>query len=237
MNELFIYPMPRTRAPQRADEIVAAAVRLFMRRGYAATRMEMIAEEAGVAPGTLYLYAAGKEALFDLALRAAFLEPLPDPDEGPHRLVDRDSVIESTWRLVRERASFPRLERAAALPEVEDAGAELEGVVLELYDWLARYWRGVRMVEKCALEWPELSTFFYRELRRGGLGLMERYLEGRTREGRLRAMPDTAVAARVILETVSFFAMHRHTAPDSEELDIPATRATVLAVLRSAFVP
>ena len=208
-----------------------------MRRGYAATRMEMIAEEAGVAPGTLYLYASGKNALFDLALHAAFHEPRADPDSGPYRLPDRASVIEATWRLVRERARFPRLERAAGLPEVEDAGAEFEEVVVELYDWLARYWRGIRMVEKCALEWPELSMFFYRELRRGGLNLLERYLEGRAREGRLRTMPDAAVAARVVLETVSFFAMHRHTAPDSAGLDRAATRATVLAVLRGAFVP
>lgn len=208
-----------------------------MRRGYAATRMEMIAEEAGVAPGTLYLYAAGKEALFDLALRVAFHAPIPELESEPHRLPDRDSVIESTWRLVRERARFPRLELAATLPPVEDAGAEFEGVVLEFYDWLDRYWRGIRMVERCALEWPELSSFFYRELRRGGLDLLERYLEGRAREGRLTEMPDTGVAARVVLETVSFFAMHRHTAPDSAEMNDDETRATVLAVLREAFVP
>jgi hypothetical protein len=50
-------------------------------------------------------------------------------------------------------------------------------------------------------------------------------------------MPDTAVAARVMLETASFFAMHRHTAPDSAGLDDGVTRATVLAVLHGAFVP
>ncbi|MFW6201411.1 MAG: TetR family transcriptional regulator [Gemmatimonadota bacterium] len=173
----------------------------------------MIAEEANVAPGTLYLYAAGKEALFDMALRAAFDEPVPEADARPHELSDRSSVIESTWRLVRERARFPRPERAAELPDIDDAGAEFEGVVVEVYDWLARYWRGIRMVEKCAVEWPELSTFFYRELRRGGLSLLERYLAGRGRQGRLRTMPDSA------------------------DLDRARTRATVLAVLRSAFVP
>ncbi len=207
-----------------------------MRRGYAATRMEMIAEEAGVAPGTLYLYAASKDALFDLSLHAAFGAPKPQGRAGPHRL-DRTSVIESAWRLVRERARFPLLERAAALPPVEDAGVEFDAVVGEFYEWLGRYWRGVRMIEKCALEWPELSTFFYRELRRGGLARLERYLGGRASEGVLRRMPDTAVAARVVLETVSFFAMHRHTAPDSEDLEDGPTRETVHAVLRAAFVP
>lgn len=229
--------MPRTRAPGRQTEIVDAAVRLFMRRGYTATRMETIAEEAGVAPGTLYLYAEGKEALFNLALHAAFHGPVPDPDSAPHRLQDRESVIESTWRMVEERAHFPRLERAANLPEVDEAGVEFEEVVVELYDWLARYWRGVRIVEKCAIEWPELSMFFYRELRRGGLDLLERYLEGRARQGLLRTMPDASAAARLVLETVSFFAMHRHTAPDSAGLGDEESRATVLVALEGAFVP
>jgi hypothetical protein len=50
-------------------------------------------------------------------------------------------------------------------------------------------------------------------------------------------MPDAAIAARIVLETVSFFAMHRHTAPDSDSLASPATRETVVAVLHAAFVP
>ena len=229
--------MVRTRAPGRSDAIAEAAIRLFMRRGYASTRVEMIAEEAGVAPGTLYLYAEGKDALFDLALHTAFLAPRQLPDAAPYRLESRSSIIESAWRLVQERARFPRLERAAALPPIADARQEFADVVTEFYDWLARYWRGIRIIEKCALEWPELSTFFYRELRRGGLDLLERYLAGRARENRLRAMPDDAIAARIVLETVSFFAMHRHTAPDSDRLDDAATRETVLAVLTAAFIP
>jgi AcrR family transcriptional regulator len=235
MNYSFI--MTRIRNPDRVLDITDAAIRLFMARGYAATRMEMIAEEAGVAPGTLYLYAAGKEALFDLAIRAAFGERTEGEPGEPPRPEDRSSVIEATWRLVRERARFPSLEQAAALPPVGDAAAEFEEIVREFYDWLSRYWRGIRIVEKCALEWPELSTFFYRELRRSGLGLLERYVAGRADQGHLRAMPDPGVAARLILETVSFFAMHRHTAPDSAGMDDAATRATVLAVLRAAFVP
>lgn len=229
--------MPRTRRPARQHRIVTAAINLFMRRGYAATRMEMIAADAGVAPGTLYLYADGKDALFDLALRTAFDAPVADAVSGPHRMPDRESVIESTWRLVRECARFPVLERAAGLPEVADAGAELEEVILEFWDWLSRYWRGIRMVEKCALDWPELSTFFYAELRRGGLKQLEGYLEGRAGEGRLRAMPDAGIAARAILESVSFFAMHRHTAPDSSDLEEAAARDTVVALLRGGLVP
>jgi AcrR family transcriptional regulator len=66
---------PRTRArrsedkQQRQHDILAAALRLFDQRPYAAIRMDDIAREAGLAKGTLYLYFATKEEVF-LALES-----------------------------------------------------------------------------------------------------------------------------------------------------------------------
>jgi len=48
-------------APER---IIAAAQRLFPRRGYRGTSMDDIAEEAGLAKATLYLHFDGKDAIF-----------------------------------------------------------------------------------------------------------------------------------------------------------------------------
>ena len=61
----------RRKAEGRLQAIVAAAVTTFSRQGYAATQMADIARAAAVSVGTLYLYAASKEALFDAALRSA----------------------------------------------------------------------------------------------------------------------------------------------------------------------
>jgi AcrR family transcriptional regulator len=44
--------------------LLAAALDLFVEKGYAATRLEDVAARAGVSKGTLYLYYANKEALF-----------------------------------------------------------------------------------------------------------------------------------------------------------------------------
>jgi AcrR family transcriptional regulator len=54
---------------QRQDDILAAALRLFDLRPYAAIRMDDIAREAGLAKGPLYLYFATKEEVF-LALES-----------------------------------------------------------------------------------------------------------------------------------------------------------------------
>jgi AcrR family transcriptional regulator len=48
----------------RREQILEAAVRVFARRGFGNATMAEIAEEAGVAPGTIYIYFGGKEDLF-----------------------------------------------------------------------------------------------------------------------------------------------------------------------------
>ena len=48
-------------------------MRLWAEKGYAATRLDDVAAEAGVAKGTIYLYFASKEALFEAALRQTLL--------------------------------------------------------------------------------------------------------------------------------------------------------------------
>src|SRR6516162_8910067 len=48
----------------RRDAILAAALEEFSARGYAAARLEDVAQRAGVGKGTIYLHFHDKEALF-----------------------------------------------------------------------------------------------------------------------------------------------------------------------------
>jgi AcrR family transcriptional regulator len=64
--------MPGKRERNRQDKrerIVAAARQLFARKGYEATTTSEIAAEAGVATGTLFLYAPTKDDLLVLVFR------------------------------------------------------------------------------------------------------------------------------------------------------------------------
>jgi AcrR family transcriptional regulator len=54
----------RRRKDARPSELTAAALELFVDKGFAATRLDDIAAHAGVSKGTLYLYFDSKEALF-----------------------------------------------------------------------------------------------------------------------------------------------------------------------------
>ena len=86
--------MPRVAAAQRdaleesrRTQIVEAAVRLWLQRGFDATAVEAIAREAGLAKGTVYLYFPSKEALLEEAVRRHSL--LPAMSELANGLADR----------------------------------------------------------------------------------------------------------------------------------------------------
>lgn len=62
----------RRRKEARPNEILAAALSVFSERGFAAARLDDVAERAGIAKGTIYLYFSTKEDLFEAVVRDAF---------------------------------------------------------------------------------------------------------------------------------------------------------------------
>ena len=77
---------PRSRASRRGSAsaadtrravILAAALDVFSRHGFAMARLDDVAAKAGIAKGTLYLYFASKEALFEELIRS-FATPIFD---------------------------------------------------------------------------------------------------------------------------------------------------------------
>jgi AcrR family transcriptional regulator len=63
------------RSAVRRETILAAALDEFSARGFAATRLDDVAQRAGVAKGTIYLYFRDKESLFQELIRT-MLTPL-----------------------------------------------------------------------------------------------------------------------------------------------------------------
>ena len=57
------------RKAERPGEILDAAFEEFIKRGYAATRLEDVAERAGVTKGTIYFYFETKERVFEEMIR------------------------------------------------------------------------------------------------------------------------------------------------------------------------
>lgn len=69
------------RKEQRPTEIIQAAKKLFVSQGFAATKVADIAKEAGIQPGTLYVYFENKEALFKAVIEES-IKPLLNYADG-----------------------------------------------------------------------------------------------------------------------------------------------------------
>ena len=78
-------PRWERRKEARPEQITAAALALFVERGYAATRLEDVAERAGVSKGTVYLYFENKTELFKAVVREGIVSPLAEA----RSLIDR----------------------------------------------------------------------------------------------------------------------------------------------------
>lgn len=64
-------PKFRRRAEARPDEVLDAALDLFIEKGFAATRVDDIARRAGLSKGAVYLYFPSKEAILEGLVRRA----------------------------------------------------------------------------------------------------------------------------------------------------------------------
>lgn len=71
----------RRRKDARPSELTAAALALFVDKGFAATRLDDVAARAGVSKGTLYLYFSSKEALFKAVIEDGMVAVLAAAEE------------------------------------------------------------------------------------------------------------------------------------------------------------
>jgi AcrR family transcriptional regulator len=220
----------RTRSPERLQEIVDAALEVFLEQGYRRAHMAHIARVAAVSPGLIYSYAEGKEALFALVLQRELgadirATPLPFPNPDPAEV---DALVRHALRDV---SKIPTLDAAAEIERPADARAELAAIVGEHYDRVARYRRVIKLVERSALDWPELADRFYVRGRRPFVRRLGEHIARRVASGDLAAVPDPDVAARYVIEVVAWFANHRHGDRDGRSIDEGTSRATVIELV------
>src|SRR5439155_16976055 len=95
-------PKPRwqRRKDARPEEIVAAALDVFVEHGFAGARLEDVARRAGVTKGTVYLYFKSKEALFKAVVRQTIVPAIAQGEALAQAFTG--SARELLERLVRE---------------------------------------------------------------------------------------------------------------------------------------
>ena len=128
---------PATRAQQsaaRREAILAAALDEFGSRGFAAARLDDVAQRAGVAKGTIYLHFADKETLFQELIRMELSPVVAALENVSH----------------------------ADIPFRAVTGQLIEVFVREIFE--TRRKDVIRLVITEGPRFPKLAEFYYREV-------------------------------------------------------------------------
>lgn len=104
------------RKAERPGEIIDAALECFVAKGFMATRLDEVAERAGVSKGTLYLYFENKEALFKAVVETLVL---PEIERTEQRMQAYDgSASELIGQLVKQWWATVGESRLCGLPKL-----------------------------------------------------------------------------------------------------------------------
>ena len=101
------------RDPDKPQQIIDAAVRVFARKGYYNSRVSDIAKEAGIAAGTIYLYFRTKDDILVTLFREKMTEFVATVRKA---IADEHDAVAKLRRLI--HLHFELLERHPELAEV-----------------------------------------------------------------------------------------------------------------------
>lgn len=185
-KESFIVPAPlpspvrQRRKQARPQELLNAALELFVEKGFSATRSEEVATRAGVSKGTLYLYFPSKEELFKAVVRTNIASLIA---EGQH-IADRFEGAS---------AQLLRLLMQTWWQRVGDthAGGIFKIVITEVRNF------------------PELAQFYTDEVIVPAHRLITGTLKRGIERGEFRAVP-LDEATHTLIAPLLFQALHKH---------------------------
>ena len=187
-------PEPRyqRRKEDRPAEITEAAFEAFAEKGYASTRVEEVAQRAGVSKGLLYLYFKTKEELFKAVVRSVVLPRV-------------DALLEEIDRDGLSAEAFMRGPLRTFLTQLP--GSRVAVVVKLMLTEGSRH--------------PDLVAFYWDNVASRGLGAIRRLVErgvddGEFRQTRLTEFPHLVVAPVVM--AVLFGLLFREQELDTEGL-------------------
>jgi AcrR family transcriptional regulator len=168
------------RKDARPQELLEAALALFVEKGFAATRAEEVARRAGVSKGTLYLYYPSKEELFKAVVRHNLTSLIAEGEQMASSFEGSSSdllalLIQTWW------------ERFGNTP-----AAGIHKVILA----------EVR-------NFPELAQFYADEVMVPADRLFGGCVERGVARGEFRPMPTHEVSLALIAPLI-FMAVHRH---------------------------
>lgn len=229
--------MARAVPENRLTRLIEVATEILIAKGYRQTQMADVADALGVAKGTLYGYVQSKAALFDAVIRYADGHaPLPESDELPIETPAHGATVALLENRIAQEASDLLLVKLSTGPASNDAPAELGDLLADMYRRAHRNRFAIKLADRCASEHPDLAAVWFGRGRWAQHELLMHYIQTRIDAGRLRRVPSVPLAARTVLETIAFWAVHRHWDPSPQSIDEGTVESAVVDLLVHSLV-
>ncbi|MGB9375155.1 MAG: TetR/AcrR family transcriptional regulator [Jiangellales bacterium] len=147
------------RGRRTRDTLVSAARRVFESRGYAATRIQDVAAEAGVSHGTVYTWFPGKDELLREVTHSIVGEVVAAARERPRETRDPDAYARLASATRRFLLGYRRNARMlAVVEEAASADAEWSSLLDELREiYVDRTRRTLRRLQSDGVVAPDLD--------------------------------------------------------------------------------
>jgi AcrR family transcriptional regulator len=195
--------------------------------------MADVAREMGVSTGAVYGYVEGKEALFDLVVRAnaggelSELVGVPLPVKTPAP----GATLEFLRAALNRPNQWPILEEALETEKTGDPRGELEAILLEQYRLMREYRYGLVLLTRSALEFPGLLEVFVLGLRQNLVRRLAEYLERRWRAGQIVPQADWQATAGMLVQTLAWANHQRPFDPGLSQFSEEVMESTVIGIL------
>ena len=119
---------------------------------------------------------------------------------------------------------------------VRDVDRELEGLLGASTPTMARHRTGIKLVDRCAADYPELARLWFAQGREAVVAAFRATWRPGAGRDSSPPIPDVAVAARLVVETIVFWAVHRHWDPAPQPVEERAAEASVVQLLTNTFL-
>lgn len=126
------------------------------------------------------------------------------------------------------------LSAALTQSRADDPRAELERIVRELYETLERFHKAIKLIDRCT-DHPELQRIWQTHGREAPRAALRRYLATRIEAGQLCRVASVELAARMIIEVVSTWAIHIKWDRSPEAFDPDEARENAIDFLVTAL--
>ena len=133
------------RKEERPAEILQAALKSFTAKGYASTKLDDVAKQAGLSKGTLYLYFESKEVLFKAVVREFVVPQIAKAEEQAENysgsMKDLINLLVEQWKanvLENELSGMTKLIMAEASNFPELAKFYLTNVIQRTRNFVSR---------------------------------------------------------------------------------------------------